>query len=405
MLADLDAEMNRREIDAIVVFGDTTLGNPDLTYVAGGNLARGGIYFKRANHDPLLLTSSLDFHNAVNLGRVRNVCTLTDYNFEKLVVEHGRTEAYPRLIINVLHKLGVEGKVTLAGRNDLAWGIYVADRLRMLGAELTGEANPTLLEFARETKCSDEINKIRSVGKKTAQIVNVVTEKLRNARRKRGHVMIDGQRATVRVMKKIISVNLALTGLIAPEGTIFTTGAASADPHNEGIPRAEIKESKMIVFDIFPQSECGYWFDMTRSFVIGRADEKSRRMYNAVEDAHTAVLDILRQGLLGEAAMSCACDVIERAGFKTLREIYRGRSQHVTSGFTHSLGHGVGLTIGERPSLAFQSKDPLKTGHVVTVEPGVYLQGYGGVRIEDTVKITSTGNEDLGNVRKEFELT
>ena len=73
-------------------------------------------------------------------------------------------------------------------------------------------------------------------------------------------------------------------------------------------------------------------------------------------------------------------------------------------GFIHSLGHGVGLTIGERPYLSLQSTDPLKSGNVVTVEPGVYLPKFGGVRIEDTVQITAKGYENLSETRKEFEL-
>jgi Xaa-Pro aminopeptidase len=84
--------------------------------------------------------------------------------------------------------------------------------------------------------------------------------------------------------------------------------------------------------------------------------------------------------------------------------VYEGRSKNVSSGFNHSLGHGVGLTIGERPNLSLMSKDPLKAGGVVTVEPGVYLPKYGGVRIEDTVQITRNGYEQLANVDKELEI-
>jgi Xaa-Pro aminopeptidase len=116
-------------------------------------------------------------------------------------------------------------------------------------------------------------------------------------------------------------------------------------------------------------------------------------------------LDYLKAGVKCESAMELACDVIERAGFRTVRDLFKGRARNVSSGFIHSLGHGVGLTIGERPNLGFMNAEPLKGGHVVTVEPGVYLPRYGGVRIEDTVRITSKGIENLAHVEKELELS
>ncbi len=120
--------------------------------------------------------------------------------------------------------------------------------------------------------------------------------------------------------------------------------------------------------------------------------------------AQHASLDVLRAGVTGEEAMVAACDMVERGGYKTMRQVYEGKVKDLNSGFNHSLGHGVGLTIGERPYLSFLSEDPLRSSHVVTVEPGVYLPGYGGVRIEDTVLITPKGFENLAKVESELEL-
>ena len=403
MLKDIEAEMNRKDVEAIIVLGDTTLANPDLMYVVGTNLARGGIYFKRINSPPLLLTSVLDAQNAKK-GNVKTVSTFTDYGYEKLMVEHGQADAYPRLILKVLTQLGAAGKVVIAGRNDLAWGTRLIDRLRTLGLQITGESSPTILEVARATKSADELHKIQTVGNKTAKIVEKVMDKVRSAKRKRGHLMLGAELATVGAVKRYISTQLAVAELTAPEGTIFAIGASSADPHNSGVPSAEIKEHKLIVFDIFPQAESGYWFDLTQTFVVGRADKRARNLFDAVQDAQDASLATLRDGLPSQSAMSEACDVIERHGFRTVRDIYNGKAQKILSGFIHSLGHGVGLTIGERPYLSLQSSEALKIGNVVTVEPGVYLPKFGGVRIEDTVQITANGCEKLSNVRKEFEL-
>ena len=403
MLRDIDTEMKRRGVEALIVLGDTTLANPDLTYVVGGSLARGGIYFKRVGCKPILLTSTLDVLNA-RKGHVKNAFTLTDYGFEKLIVKHGQSDAYPKLILRVLKELGAEGKVVIAGRNDLAAGTELIDKLRTLGVRISGENSPTILEAARETKSSAELHEIRDVGNRTTRVIEKVLAKLRSAKRRRGSLVSDGEVATVGTVKRFISIQIAEGGLTAPEGTIFAVGPSSADPHNSGVSNAKIKEHRLIVFDIFPQSESGYWFDLTRTFVIGRPDKRAQRLYQAVQEAHDASIGILRDGLPAKLAMSQACDIIESHGFRTVRDIYDGKARELRAGFIHSLGHGVGLTIGERPYLSLQNTSSLKTGSVVTVEPGVYVPKYGGVRIEDTVHVTDKGCEILSKTRKEFEL-
>jgi Xaa-Pro aminopeptidase len=404
MLQDIDIEMEKRGLAGIVVFGDTTLANPDLTYVVGGNLVRGGCFIKRFRHKPLLVTSNLDIETARKLGRVRRIETYTEWGIEKLAVRYGRANAFTRMLATVLRKEGVFGNVVLFGRNDLASGLGLVDKLRKLGVKAIGESPPTLLEVARETKSSDELRHLRHVAKKTAKVVDSVMDALRTLKRKRGQLYLEGDRATVGAVKKFIGREFATQGLIAPEGTIFAIGASGADPHNQGKPADRIREGKPIVFDIFPQSESGYWSDLTRSFVLGRADKKTRHMFRAVYEAQTESLDFIREGVSGQDAMEQACQVMEKWGYRTVREIFSGKSKEVPSGFTHSLGHGVGLTIGERPYLGFLSKEPLKAGQVVTVEPGAYVPRFGGVRIEDTVVVTKRGARSLATVRKELEL-
>jgi len=405
MIQDLDKEMRKRDVGAIVVLGDTTLADPDLIYAVGGNLARGGIYFKREGNKPLLLVGSIDVGSARRLGRVNRIQTYSSWGFEKLAKKYrGRDEAMPHLISTVLKHEGVSGKVGLFGRNDLASGLHLAHRLRALGVKVVGGQSPTVLEAARETKDQKEVDEIRNVGRKTAEVVREVVEVLRNMKRTRGHFQIGKKRATIRLVKSTIASKIAKKGLATPEGTIFAIGPSSADPHNSGVNSDEIREGRLIVFDIFPQGETGYWFDLTRTYVVGRADAKAKRLYETVHDAQATSLDFVKAGLKGEKAMAAACDVIERAGYRTVREVYEGKAKSLFSGFNHGLGHGVGLTIGERPNLSLLSKDPLRANGVVTVEPGVYLPKYGGVRIEDTVKITQKGYENLVQVEKELEV-
>lgn len=406
MLQDLDREMRNRDVSAIVVLGDSTLANPDLSYAVGGNLARGGIFFKREGNKPLLLVSNIDVGSARKLGRVNRIQTYTDWGFEKLVKKYRkRDEAMPRLISTVLTHEGVSGKVGLFGRSDLASGIHLANRLRALGVKVVGAQSPTILEAARETKDRWEIDQIRNVGRRTAEVVSEVVSVLGKMKKTRGHFQIGRKRATIGLVKSIIAIKIAQKGLSAPEGTIFAIGPSGADPHNSGVSSDEIRAGRLIVFDIFPQAETGYWFDLTRTYVVGRADAKAKQLYETVREAQATAFDFVKGGLRGEEAMEAVCDVIERAGYRTVREVYEGKAKSLFSGFNHGLGHGVGLTIGERPSLGLLSKELLKANGVVTVEPGVYLPKYGGVRIEDTVKITRKGYENLVQVEKELEIS
>lgn len=405
MIDDIDAEMRSKGIDGIVVFGNTTLADPDLTYVVGGILPRGGTYLKKLGRPPLLVVSNLDYGSAKRAGKVKRIQTLTQWGYEKLLRRfENRGGAFPHLILEILRAEGVRGKVVLFGRNDLANGLQLAKMLQRLGVKVIGQQSPTILETARDRKDLKELEEIRRVGAKTAKVVDEMLHALRNAKEKRGHLQIDRKRATVGLIKFMIASKLAREKLIAPEGTIFAIGPSGADPHNAGVDAAEIRKGRLIVFDIFPQAMSGYWFDMTRSFVVGRADAKARKMFDAVKGAQMASLDFLSAGVTGEAAMEVSCDVIERAGYRTVREIFQGKAKSLSTGFIHSLGHGVGLTIGESPYLSLGIKDSLRSREVVTLEPGVYLPGYGGVRIEDTAAVKSKGVEILAKVEKELEL-
>ena len=405
MFDQFDEEMKERNVEGILLFGDTTLGNPDLTYVIGGNIVRGGIFFKRLGETPIVIVGNADEGTARKTRRSKRTRTYTEYGLEKITMKYGHENAYPHLFAKILSEGRIKGKVIVSGRNDLASGLRVIDQLRKMGYNITGETTPTLLETLRETKSRDEIEEMRRVARKTCKVVESVIEILRNLKRKRGHLELNGEPATVGKIKTIVSQKLLAENLMEPEGTIFAQGASAVPVHNMGICTDKLKERKLIIFDIFPQAQTSYWCDMTRSFVIGRADARAKQIYDAVYEAQTRTLEHLHEGVTGEEAVSKACDIIERHGYRTVRDIYLAKAESISSGLTHTLGHGVGLTIGEWPHLTFGNKRPLKRGNVVTVEPGVYFPKYGGARIEDTVVISSRGVENLTNVDKELELT
>jgi len=168
--------------------------------------------------------------------------------------------------------------------------------------------------------------------------------------------------------------------------TIAVSGRNSSSPH--GVPRNVKLEKGFLTLD-FGAVVGGYHSDMTRTVVIGKADDKMKRLYNTVLDAQLAALDAIKEGE--------SCFKMD----KIARDIIYGRGYE--GAFGHALGHGVGLEVHESPALSPRSGDrKLKAGDIVTVEPGIYLEGKYGCRIEDMVYITPGGARNLTDCPKEL---
>ena len=158
--------------------------------------------------------------------------------------------------------------------------------------------------------------------------------------------------------------------------TIIATGARSALPHARA-SSAEIRRGDLLLFD-FGAVHSGYVSDITRTFVVGRAaDGRQAELHGVVREANGSASAGIRAGMRGRDADALARHYIHRLGFG--------------DAFGHSLGHGIGLEIHEAPRLAKSIESPLPAGAVVTIEPGIYLEGWGGVRIEDDVVLTADG--------------
>jgi Xaa-Pro aminopeptidase len=168
---------------------------------------------------------------------------------------------------------------------------------------------------------------------------------------------------------------------------IVAVGSRAALPHATPTSR-QLSESDFTLIDWGANSGL-YMSDLTRIVVTGRISPKLRKIYAVVLKAQLAAIDAIRPGLTGEQVDRVARRIITRAGY--------GKA------FGHGLGHGTGLEIHEAPRLAVGQKTKLRPGMIVTVEPGVYVPGWGGVRIEDDVLVTRTGHEVLTDVPKQLE--
>jgi Xaa-Pro aminopeptidase len=161
--------------------------------------------------------------------------------------------------------------------------------------------------------------------------------------------------------------------------SIVASGENAAKPH-AGFSDRKLRRGDALTFDIGCRVH-GYCSDMTRTVFVGKAPAELRKVYDIVHKAQRRALDVIKPGVSAKAADAAARDYITKQGY--------GKQ------FGHGLGHGVGIEVHEMPALAATSKDTLAPGDVVTVEPGIYLPGLGGVRIEDMVHVTRTGYTNL----------
>jgi Xaa-Pro aminopeptidase len=168
--------------------------------------------------------------------------------------------------------------------------------------------------------------------------------------------------------------------------SIVASGPQGALPHAQPGKRA-IKKGDFVTLD-FGAMVAGYAADLTRTVCIGRADKRQKRVYETVLAAQTAAIEAMKPGIAGKAIDKIARDIITKAGY--------GKR------FGHGLGHGIGLNVHDPGSLSARSEDTLQPGMVLTVEPGIYIPRWGGVRIEDDVLVTKTGHRVLTQSPKEL---
>ncbi|SFH78688.1 M24 family metallopeptidase [Pisciglobus halotolerans] len=168
--------------------------------------------------------------------------------------------------------------------------------------------------------------------------------------------------------------------------TIVASGIRSAMPHGVASNK-KIEQGEIITIDFGCYYE-GYVSDMTRTFAIGDPGEKLKEIYQLVLEAQLKVIDAAKPGITGKALDTVARDHFDRYGY--------------ADAFGHTTGHGIGLEIHEGPSVSMRSNKPFVPGNVITDEPGLYFSGLGGVRIEDDLLITETGNEVLLTSPKEL---
>ncbi len=248
----------------------------------------------------------------------------------------------------------------------------------------------------REIKSDTEAAALRE-GNRCSALGIAAVEKILRASKIRGHrLLYRGEPVTSEMLKFAVEV-ACLEGGAVSSNTIVAGGDQGCDPHEQG--SGPIRPNELIVVDIFPRvTATGYFGDMTRTFLRGRATDAQRALVAAVRDAQRTALKTIRAGVNGQDVHGKVVEIFTARGYET-KHTPRG-----SVGFFHGTGHGVGMDIHEVPRVNATNNYRLKKGSVVTVEPGLYYPGVGGCRIEDVVQVTATGVKMLSKYHYEWEI-
>jgi Xaa-Pro aminopeptidase len=267
--------------------------------------------------------------------------------------------------------------------------LWLADRLRADGVELTVDND--FFDERRRVKTDAELAGIRRAQHAAEAGMDSARDLLRRATKNGQGLQVDGAPLTVERVKSAMSVAFAANGTTADD-FIVAPGPQAAVGHDMG--SGPIEAGVPIVIDIWPRDNESFMYcDMTRTFVVGDVADDVQKWHALAKQALERAISEIKDGADGRAIFDGTCEIFEEAGEPTQRTKEAGKT--LADGFFHGLGHGVGLEVHEAPGMGLASKLPLRAGDVVTVEPGLYRQGYGGVRLEDLVLVTKDGAENL----------
>ena len=301
-------------------------------------------------------------------------------------------EIREQIVVRAVEALGVSAAFV-----PESFPLRMADLLRGAGVELT--PNRDFFDGRRRSKVQAELAGIRRAQRAAEAGMGAARDLLRRAEANGAGLDVDGEPLTAERVKAAITQAFVAHGC-SSDDCIVARGAQAAVGHDMG--SGQIQAGETVVIDLWPRDGESFCFaDMTRTFVVGEIAQDVAEWHRLCKQALDRAISEIRPGVSGRAIFDGTCELFEAAGEPTQRTKQAGVP--LADGFFHGLGHGVGLEVHEEPGLGLTSREPLQAGDVVTVEPGLYRQGYGGVRLEDLVLVTEDGAENL--TRFSYELT
>jgi Xaa-Pro aminopeptidase len=294
-----------------------------------------------------------------------------------------------------IHTAAVELAIRIAGGLGIDeatvprnFPLGIADALRGAGVELT--VDQKLFDDRRRRKSGHELAGIRRAQKAAEAGMAVARDLIRRAEPANGGLSVDGEPLTCELLKEHVQSAFLAHGALAEE-MIVSHGPQPAIGHNMG--SGPIGRDDVLIFDLFPVDlESACFADMTRTLVVGDAPEEIREWHGLCRGALEMASAEIRPGVNGGDVHRLVSEFFGERGFPT--QLTKAEGEVLRDGFYHGLGHGVGLEVHESPSLGMIGEE-LVAGDVITIEPGLYRQGLGGVRVEDLLLVTDDGYELL----------
>lgn len=357
----------------IVLYGNSS--NSGLFY-ASGFLCFDDFAFVQKGSSRTIITSAMEKGRALKESKATSV-----YSVDEILGKNGTLEDALLKYVRANHINSIEVPPDFP--------IRVGRKLK-----LHSFVNINEPELGRECKTPDELLKIKEVQRAAESAMNVANDMISHSLIGCENVLYYNSMAlTSEWIKREMAIEFAKNGCYAEHESIVVCGDSCIDAHNTG--KGHLKAHESIIIDIFPRSSVTRYFsDMTRTFVKGKASERLLQMYKIVKRMKQYSWMNMKPGINFYDLYSECMQAFDGNGFKTYD------CKGIRQGFTHGLGHGVGLDIHESPHW----NEVLKAGNVVAVEPGLYYQGIGGVRLEDIVHVLPNGCENLTCFPEELEL-
>ena len=309
-----------------------------------------------------------------------------EFGYDEMLAEGVPREkvTWLRINLNACRAFGVTEAVV-----PRTFPVLVADHLRANGITVTPDHH--FFADRRRVKNDAEIAGIRRAQKAAEAGMAAAKEILARAETANGGLTVDGKPLTSELIKGAIRRAFTEHG-VASDDFIVSHGAQTAIGHELGF--GAIAPDEPIVIDLWPKDpESSCYADMTRTFVVGTAPDELAEYYRLVKEALDRSLEATKPGVPGLDVFRLVCELFEENGQPTV--LSKKPGEVLEDGFFHGLGHGVGLEVHEAPNLGRGGTAELVPGDVVTLEPGLYRQGFGGCRLEDLVLVTEDGAENL----------
>ncbi|MCX8156535.1 MAG: Xaa-Pro peptidase family protein [Verrucomicrobiae bacterium] len=364
--------------------------NADMLY-ATGLLSPDPFVYLRLRGRCFLIVPDLE---VARLRRLKGRCRILPLGAFPAAGHNGAHFGHYDFLARVIRALLREERIKkLVAPMDFPYGL--ARQLRRLKVKLKVADGPLFPE--RATKSSEEIKKISAALIMAEVGLAEGVQVLKNCKVGRERKLTyHNSPLTAEKLRAIMNTAIYQAGGV-PGNTIVAGGAQSCDPHEPG--HGVLRAGEPIVLDVFPRSQkTGYFGDITRTVVKGRASEALRRLHDAVCRGQQLAFAHLRHGRPAREVHAAVLNFFHQQGFPTRLQSRR------KEGFFHGTGHGVGLELHEAPLVADQSPDTLLQGQVICIEPGLYYPELGGMRMEDMVVVGRRGIKNLTQFDRQLEV-